>query len=62
MPPPVFQTPSKKKKTVKVKEQLDDGFLRHSKRISNLCGGFKDAESAKRPSSQLLMILLNPRP
>lgn len=32
--PDVFLTP-KKKKSIKVKEQLDDSFCRRSKRISN---------------------------
>jgi hypothetical protein len=32
-PPAVFMTPQKKK-TVKVKEQLEDNFLRRSKRVS----------------------------
>ena len=33
-PPPVFQTP-RKKRTVRVKEKLDDNFLRRSRRIYN---------------------------
>ena len=33
-PPPVFQTP-RKKRAVRVKEKLDDSFLRRSRRISN---------------------------
>jgi hypothetical protein len=33
-PPPIFMTPPKKK-TFKVNERLDEGFLRRSKRISN---------------------------
>jgi hypothetical protein len=32
-PPAVFKTPRRKKKTLKVKVKLDDGFLRRSKRI-----------------------------
>ena len=45
-PPAIFKTPGRKK-TLKVKEKLDDSFLRRSKRISNKLQGFKDAESAK---------------
>jgi len=33
-PPPVFQTP-RKKRAVRVKEKLNDSFLRRSRRISN---------------------------
>lgn len=44
--PDVFKTP-KKKRMVKVKEQIDDDFLRRSKRISQKLGGFKNTESAK---------------
>jgi hypothetical protein len=32
-PPAIFKTPGRKKKTLKVKEKLDDGFLRRSKII-----------------------------
>jgi len=32
-PPAIFKTPGRKKKTLKVKVKLDDGFLRRSKRI-----------------------------
>ena len=32
---------------MKVKEKLDDSFLRHSRRIANKLGGYKDAASAK---------------
>ena len=46
-PPPVFQTP-RKKRAVRVKEKLDDSFLRRSRRISNKLQGFKDVESAKK--------------
>jgi hypothetical protein len=42
----VFMTP--KKRAVKIREQLDDGFLRHSKRVSQKLGGFRDAESANK--------------
>lgn len=45
-PPAVFQTP-RKKRVVKVREQLDDSFLTRSKRISSKLDGFKNAESAK---------------
>ena len=30
-----------------MKEKLDDSFLRHSRRIANKLGGYKDAASAK---------------
>ncbi|CAD6221146.1 unnamed protein product [Miscanthus lutarioriparius] len=56
------ETPSKKKKTVKVKEQLDDGFLRRSKRISNLRGDFKDAESAKKAKQPTVDDPVEPMP
>jgi len=46
-PPPGF-TATKKKKTLKVKEKLDDEFLRRSKRVSQKLGGFKNEESAKK--------------
>lgn len=46
-PPPVFMTPKKKKHT-KVKEKLDDSFLRRSRRISQKLEGYKNAESVKR--------------
>ena len=32
---------------MKVKEKLDDSFMRHSRRIANKLGGYKDAASAK---------------
>lgn len=38
----------RKKKASKLKEKLDDSFLRCSKRISQKLQGFKDAESAKK--------------
>ena len=44
--PVVFQTP-RKRKSLKVKEKLDDSFLRRSRRIANRLGGYKDAASAK---------------
>jgi hypothetical protein len=37
----------RKRRHAKVKEQLDESFLRHSKRPSGLKAGFKDAKSAK---------------
>jgi hypothetical protein len=45
-----------------VKEQLDDGFLRRSKRISNLCGGFKDAKSAKKAKQPTVDDPVKPMP
>lgn len=47
-PPPVFMTDCKKKKTLKVREKLDDNFLRHSKRLSSKMQGYKDAASASK--------------
>jgi hypothetical protein len=44
-PPTIFKTPSKKK-TLKIREQLDDSFLRRSKRLSSKAEGYKDAKSA----------------
>jgi len=46
--PPLGFTTSKKKKTLKVKEKLDDEFLRRSKRVFQNLGGFKNEESAKK--------------
>lgn len=46
-PPAVFQTP-RKKKTVKIKERLDDSLLRRSRRISNKLQGYKNIKSAKK--------------
>ena len=46
-PPPGF-TASKKKKSLKVKEKLDDEFLRRNKRVSKKLGGFKNEESANK--------------
>jgi hypothetical protein len=37
----------KKKKASKVKEQLDDSFLRRNKRLSTKSEGFKAAKSAR---------------
>lgn len=47
-PPPMFMTQGKKKKTVKALEQLEDSFLRRSKRVSGRLGGIKDKQSAKK--------------
>ena len=47
---------------MKVKEQIDDGFLRRSKRISNLRGGFKDAESAKKAKQPTVDDPVEPMP
>ena len=44
--PAVFQTP-RKRKSLKLKEKLDDSFLRRSRRIANKPGGYKDVASAK---------------
>ncbi|KAG0530288.1 hypothetical protein BDA96_05G173200 [Sorghum bicolor] len=38
----------KKKKSRKMKEQLDDSFLRRSSRISSKTQGYKNEESAKK--------------
>ena len=46
-PPPVFMAP-RKKRAIKVKEKLDDSFLRRSKSFSKKLEGFKDVESAKK--------------
>lgn len=46
-PPPIFMTP-RRKKAFKVKEKLDDSFLRRSKRISNRLQGYKDTASASK--------------
>jgi len=45
-PPAIFMTP-RKKKTLKVGEQLDDSFLRRSKRLSKKAEGYKDAKTSK---------------
>lgn len=45
-PPAMFLTLCKKR-ALKVKEKLDDSFLRRSKRISNKLQGFKDAEKGQ---------------
>lgn len=50
-PPEVFMTPGKKKKPFKIVEQLDDSFLRRSRRLSKKTDGFKDAKSTKEASS-----------
>ena len=38
----------RRKKTLKVKEKLDDNFLRRSKRISEKLQGYKNVESAQK--------------
>ena len=43
----IFKTP-KPKRTHKVREQLEDSFLRRSKRLSIKSEGFKDAKSARK--------------
>ena len=43
----IFKTP-KSKKTPKIREQLEDSFLRHSKGQSIKSEGFKDAKSARK--------------
>lgn len=53
-PPAIFKALSKKK-TLKVKEKLDDSFLRRSKRISNKLQGFNDAESTKKANATFEM-------
>jgi hypothetical protein len=45
--PTMFMTPCKKK-SFKVREKLDDNFLRCNKRISKKLDGFKDEENAKK--------------
>ena len=44
----IFKTP-KKKKALKVKEQLDDSFLRRSSRLSIKAERYKDAEVPRKP-------------
>ena len=44
--PEVFKTP--KKKAVKIREQLEDSLLRHSKRVST---SSKDSKTLKVPTS-----------
>jgi hypothetical protein len=38
----------RRKKTIKVKERLDDSFLRRRRRIAKKYEGFKNGESAKK--------------
>lgn len=45
--PTIFQTP-RKRRSKKLKEKLDDGFLRRSSRLSKKSEGYKNAESARR--------------
>lgn len=54
--PAVFKTPGRKKKPLKVKEKLDDSFLRRSKRISNKLQGFEDEESARKAKAAAVNI------
>ena len=54
--PAIFKTPGRKKKPLKVKEKLDDSFLKRSKRISNKLQGFKDEESARKAKSAAVNI------
>ena len=46
-PPPVCMNP-RRKRAIKVKERLDDGFLSRSKRVAKKLEGFKNEESAKK--------------
>ena len=45
--PTICKTP-KPRRTHKVREQLEDSFLRRSKRLSIKSKGFKDAKSARK--------------
>lgn len=47
----MFLMPGRKNKPFKVREQLDDSFLRRSHRLSLKTEGFKDAKSAREASS-----------
>lgn len=47
VPLPVFKTP-KKKRVSKLKEKLDDSFLRHNRRTAKKFDGYKEVESAKK--------------
>lgn len=49
----VFLTPGRKKKNLKVREELDDSFLRRSRRLSKKAEGYKDAKSAKEAKSTM---------
>jgi hypothetical protein len=51
-PPLVFKS-VKKKKTMKIKEKLDDGFLRRSKRVSQKLGWFKTEKSTQKHEKTL---------
>jgi hypothetical protein len=46
-PPLVFKTPRRKRARI-ARDQLDDSFLRSSRRLSKKFQGYKDAESAKK--------------
>jgi hypothetical protein len=47
---------------VKVKEQLDDRFLRRSKRISGRIAGFKDTKSAQEAVAEPVPLAIIPAP
>jgi hypothetical protein len=47
----IFMTPGRKKKSFKVRKELDDSFLRRNRRPSKKAYGFKDAKSAKEAKS-----------
>lgn len=59
--PAVFVTP-RKKRVLKVKEKLDDSFLRRSKRLAKKFDGYKDAESAKKGKETAVVIDDEPMP
>ena len=52
----------RKRRHVKVKEQLDDRFLRRSKRISGRTTGFKDAKSAQEAVAEPVPLAIIPAP
>jgi len=54
-------TPRKRRHT-KMKEQLDDSFLRRSKRISGNTAGFKDAKSSKEAVAEPVPLAIIPAP
>ena len=51
IPPLAFQSP-RKRRVVKLKERLDDSFLRCSKRLSTELNGFKDPQVAKKATTE----------
>lgn len=57
VPTPMFKTP-KKKQYIKVKERLDDSFLRRSKRIANKLGASRTRREPARQKKQLKMLIL----